>query len=502
MHELWKHQDNLLITWLITLQLPGQTLVRTSFLLCGSATIAGYRHKIVAWCGSIMLCGQFKTQPPASSNMVTTSGSLSQRMRERQWRILGRFCKQEKGDTEIILCSTLLHPRTTALRQKIRIQRRNMDFHLLCLSPNLMQPSPSLMQSTVRNIDLQKRDPQADLHNKTTLASVRLSRFSTGWTKLWFSQSGPYLKELPGMRPLSSGWIMNGGGCTFQRNSGSIPMDPTRRKEQERPLYCSFDRTSSAPSKFSVGRKISDVDQGCSGALVVGPVEEWVDLVLARDSSVSSDITHNHLTGPWLIVPWIVQRPLPLPVLSGSSTVPLPLRMSSLFYQGRRISVLVVFRDLLRTESLKQMFEDAGAHVVGIQETRMRKLPKGETERYFVIGGAANSQGHYGVQLWFSKNLGWTRSESLLRVLCTRTLGDWLWVWTHHSSKQIIICAHGPHGQVADEWKQRWWAELHRCIPPRFQNWAQFLLIDANARLGDHPCKQICFGDHQAEVQD
>ena len=90
---------------------------------------------------------------------------------------------------------------------------------------------------------------------------------------------------------------------------------------------------------------------------------------------------------------------------------------------------------LARTESLQQMFEEPGVHVVGIQETRMRRLPKGEAERYFVIGGAANAQGHYGVQLWFSKNFALDGQERGLYFQCTRILGVWLWVSMLPSSR-------------------------------------------------------------------
>jgi len=58
-----------------------------------------------------------------------------------------------------------------------------------------------------------------------------------------------------------------------------------------------------------------------------------------------------------------------------------------------------------RLEALQRSFHSAQAHIVGIQETRMRKECKIDQELYFVLSSVATQKGHYGVQLWFSKKL-------------------------------------------------------------------------------------------------
>ncbi len=159
-----------------------------------------------------------------------------------------------------------------------------------------------------------------------------------------------------------------------------------------------------------------------------------------------------------------------------------------------------------RSEGLQKMFEEAGVHIVGLQETRIRKLPKCETDKYYVLGGAATTQGHYGVQIWFSKTLDVDChggrcyfQKSHLRIIHQDPRKLIVSV-NAPFMKTLVVCAHGPHGQAPIEERRTWWKELDSSVPTKYQTWPRFLLADANARVGDFP--QPCVGDYQAECQD
>lgn len=158
-----------------------------------------------------------------------------------------------------------------------------------------------------------------------------------------------------------------------------------------------------------------------------------------------------------------------------------------------------------RTEILQRQFHEVGAHVVGLQETRMRKPTKIETEDYIVLCGCANARGHYGTQLWFSRKLPLDKAGTLYfkkehmkilhqdpRRLCVRVRSPFM--------KAIVISAHAPHSQAAEAERQDWWQQLAKTIPARYKDWHHVVMIDANARLGEYPNGLV--GDFAADTQD
>ncbi len=158
-----------------------------------------------------------------------------------------------------------------------------------------------------------------------------------------------------------------------------------------------------------------------------------------------------------------------------------------------------------RTESIMQMAHLAQLHIVGLQETRMRKIPKAVTKNYFVFGGAASQRGHYGTQLWFSRTLALDEGQQCFfekqhfrilsqgeRVLMVRVWSPWF--------KAIVVCAHAPHSQCDNEERKKWWEALKAATPAKYKQWAHILLIDANGRVGEFPNQHV--GDHQSDLQD
>lgn len=159
-----------------------------------------------------------------------------------------------------------------------------------------------------------------------------------------------------------------------------------------------------------------------------------------------------------------------------------------------------------RTESIMQMAHERKLHIVGLQETRLKKLPKSDTERYYVFGGAASNGGHYGTQLWFSKTLAALDEKQScffdrnhFKILCQgeRILSVRVWA---PFFRAIVICAHAPHSQHDESVKQQWWKDLRSATPTKYKDWPHVLLTDANARVGEFPDHHV--GAHQGDLQD
>ena len=156
-------------------------------------------------------------------------------------------------------------------------------------------------------------------------------------------------------------------------------------------------------------------------------------------------------------------------------------------------------------EKRKSPIAEIQPYIVGLQETRMRKPTKLETEDYIVLCGCANARGHYGTQLWFSRKLPLDKAGTLYfqkehmkilhqdpRRLCVRVRSPFM--------KAIVISAHAPHSQASESERQDWWQQLTNTIPARYKDWHHVAMIDANARLGEYPNGLV--GDFDADVQD
>lgn len=158
-----------------------------------------------------------------------------------------------------------------------------------------------------------------------------------------------------------------------------------------------------------------------------------------------------------------------------------------------------------RTAALQRQFGEQGVHVIGLQETRMKKPARFEADEYYVLCGSATARGHYGTQIWFSKHLPLDREGTMFfrkehlkivyqdpRCLFVRVLAPFL--------QAIFISAHAPHTMADAEAKSKWWEDLEAYLPKRYRCWHRFVMIDANARVGEYPSGLV--GDHDADQQD
>lgn len=157
-----------------------------------------------------------------------------------------------------------------------------------------------------------------------------------------------------------------------------------------------------------------------------------------------------------------------------------------------------------RTEATHKAFEEAGYHVVGVQETRLRKEAKIDQEKYFVFSAAATPRGHHGVQLWFSRKLpitaeGETFQRDHFRILAKDERRIIIKVEAPFL-RAIFVSAHALTTQASSDNIERWWRYLETLIPPKYSSWPCFIAADANARLGSMPSKSV--GDWDPDEQD
>ena len=156
-----------------------------------------------------------------------------------------------------------------------------------------------------------------------------------------------------------------------------------------------------------------------------------------------------------------------------------------------------------RSEALQKTFHEAGYHIVGIQESRMRKEARIETEHYFVFSACATSRGTFGIQIWFSRALSLSENGHYFekhhfkilakdpRFLAIRVVAPFM--------RAIVIAAHAPTTQASPESVASWWQQLNRTIPAKFDGWARILLVDANARLGSIPSRAVDVHDEDEQ---
>ena len=157
-----------------------------------------------------------------------------------------------------------------------------------------------------------------------------------------------------------------------------------------------------------------------------------------------------------------------------------------------------------RSEALQEIFDAAGYHIVGVQETRLRKEPRIDQEKYFVFSSTATARGTFGIQLWFSR----TNSLSAEGHFFKRDHFKILAKDPRHLIikvaapffKAIVIAAHAPTSQAAAATLETWWKNLSAAVPARFSQWPRILLVDANARLGSFPSRAI--GSQHEDEQD
>ena len=147
-----------------------------------------------------------------------------------------------------------------------------------------------------------------------------------------------------------------------------------------------------------------------------------------------------------------------------------------------------------RAEALAMQFQEAGIHIIGLQETRLRSSGYREFLGFHTFAGPATQRGVGGVQLWVA------------RALCIN--GHNLRFEQHHfkilaaqshrlvvriASKGLrLLCVvlHAP-SSTDSEVLHEWWQHTSQVIPPAYRQWRTIYLIDSNSHVGSAPSPAI-----------
>lgn len=152
-----------------------------------------------------------------------------------------------------------------------------------------------------------------------------------------------------------------------------------------------------------------------------------------------------------------------------------------------------------RAEALAAQFQEAGLHVVGLQETRSRLAGHARLQDFHVISASATQKGVGGVQLWIRRSI--RTSQTCLQVedshlyILHATSQRLIVRWTTGHLRLILCVLHAP--TTEDEATlAAFWHATTEALPRRYRSWRLLLLADANSRVGSVTSASI--GAHQA----
>eukprot|EP00438_Fugacium_kawagutii_P028388 Skav224371 [mRNA] locus=scaffold2603:36537:43068:+ [translate_table: standard] len=225
-------------------------------------------------------------------------------------------------------------------------------------------------------------------------------------------------------------------------------------------------------------------------------------------------VTHQHPAFPQLVddclVHQLTHRPIPcqtpeaLGDTSSSSTVTANLRIASanvLTLDAPREDAAL--HPGSRQQLLMTQFRSQGFHLVALQETRHRQARLPATDDFAVIGHAADSRGHGGIQLWlnvkdkFAPNL---RPFRLQDCALVDSEPEWMICKLRHPALRcVLVIAHGPHAEHGDDACASFWDRVTVCLKAKCRHWKVIYLGDPNAHLGSVTSDSI--GPHQAEIE-
>ena len=152
---------------------------------------------------------------------------------------------------------------------------------------------------------------------------------------------------------------------------------------------------------------------------------------------------------------------------------------------------------------LMKQFDEAGCHVIGLEETRHKRIINPNNDLYHIVGHPADAKGHDGVQLWFSKTKpmyedGPCISMKHLRVVSsTPTLlivkldmPRW---------KCLFVTGRAPHSGRANHENLQFWQHVSKHIRSYANNMPIFFAGDTNGHIGDQETAAV--GSHFASIE-
>lgn len=156
-----------------------------------------------------------------------------------------------------------------------------------------------------------------------------------------------------------------------------------------------------------------------------------------------------------------------------------------------------------RQLSIMQQFAAAQYHIVGVQETRHRRLLSQSNSHYWVVGHQATDAGHGGVQLWLSKNLPLAHgTRAFMPKDVSLVYGDpemLIATVKHPLLKATFVVAHAPHSSYEESECAAFWHRISSKLKARRHQFPVFLLADTNGHVGSVTSSAI--GDHAASQE-
>ena len=156
-----------------------------------------------------------------------------------------------------------------------------------------------------------------------------------------------------------------------------------------------------------------------------------------------------------------------------------------------------------KQQLLMQQFVRANCAVVGLQETRHKKIIDPNNPHFHIVGHPCDHLGHDGVQLWFAKNLPLhpNGSHILLKHLKILTSSPtFLAVKLEMPGwKCVFVTGRAPHSGHDDVHNEKFWANISSAIRQYTSQMPLFFLGDTNGHLGEHVTAAV--GDHGAVTE-
>ena len=147
--------------------------------------------------------------------------------------------------------------------------------------------------------------------------------------------------------------------------------------------------------------------------------------------------------------------------------------------------------DSARQEVIMKQALDANTHILGLQETRLRRTGMRTTQHFWIFQTSAD-KGHGGVALLFNRvkpyaTSGTTQKKDLFfqkeHFGIIAASSRWIIVKVKAPGpKGVVISLHAPQSGTAEHLIRQWWRELENAIPPAFDDWPLFVTGDFNAR--------------------
>ncbi|CAK9018642.1 Putative ADP-ribosylation factor GTPase-activating protein AGD9 [Durusdinium trenchii] len=158
-----------------------------------------------------------------------------------------------------------------------------------------------------------------------------------------------------------------------------------------------------------------------------------------------------------------------------------------------------------RLEGLLRQADEAGALLLGLQETRLRWSGTRTLGHHFIIQ-TASTQGHFGVALGISLKTCYGLASGVelffkpadFSVIAEEPRLLLVKVDASHL-RCLILVAHTPHSGHSDAELADWWRHLRTVIPAKYKSWDLLCLGDWNARLGSVMSQHV--GSAGADVE-